>query len=161
MSAVRPALERVRDLLEQRFGLQVDETRRADLEKMLGVRAREARCASVSGYVGRLERDAEGELQSLAEMLTVGETYFFRQPEHFDVLWDRLGRRRAVRGGAEPIRLLSAGCATGEEPYTLAMTARARFGGPVTITAIDVNRSALRRAEEATYTDWSFRRTSV
>jgi len=91
----------------------------------------------------------------LIAAVTVGETYFFRRPHHFDLI------RELFLRASEPLRCWSAGCATGEEPYSLAILARECFGEEaarrVTILGTDINREFLERARRASYRAWSFR----
>jgi chemotaxis protein methyltransferase CheR len=96
----------------------------------------------------------------LMSHLTVGETYFFRHSTHFDVLMDALAERFSVEPLA-PVRVLSAGCATGEEPYSVAIAVHARFGeealARVRIIGSDINAEAIERARAASYGPWAFR----
>lgn len=106
-------------------------------------------------------RDPTAE-QAFVEALTVGETYFFRDPKHFDVLRQRLVDRRESKTTGR-LRLWSAGCATGEEPYSMAILALETLGDAasafVEILATDVNADFLRRARLGVYGEWSFRGT--
>jgi len=107
------------------------------------------------------ERDPMAE-QGLVDALTIGETYFFRDPQHFEFLRELLVARRASDAGR--LRLWSAGCATGEEAYSMAMLALEVFGETasafVEVVATDVNSDFLRRARLGVYGSWSFRGTS-
>lgn len=95
--------------------------------------------------------------------LTIGETYFFRNSSQFDALEKRIlpaliaERRHTSRR----IRIWSAGCASGEEPYSVAILLREMLPDfqqwNVSILATDINRDALRRAREGVYGGWSFR----
>lgn len=96
--------------------------------------------------------------------LTIGETYFFRNAAHFAALRERvLPELLERRAGVGSLRLWSAGCATGEEPYSLAMAlADALPASPpwqVSILATDLNPQFLERARAALYGAWSFRET--
>ena len=102
------------------------------------------------------------ELRELAAKLTIGETYFFRSPEQLSVFSEVALPRLTRSDPARPIRILSAGCSTGEEPYTLAMTLREL--GPsapaeVSILAIDINPEALTKARRGSYSAWAMRAT--
>lgn len=116
-------------------------------------------------YVGYLASPAgRPALERLVELLTVGETYFFRHRQYFDVLSaDVLPALIARRQHTRQLRLWSAGCATGEEAYSLAVLVRQHLPDTsrwqVTILATDVNRAYLAHAEAGLYTDWSFRET--
>jgi chemotaxis protein methyltransferase CheR len=97
-----------------------------------------------------------------ARFLTVGETYFFREPRALDLVCD-YARAHAARGARKPLRLWSAGCCTGEEPYSIAMTLRDRLPqldpAKVSILATDLNPAFLDHAQAGVYRRWSFRRT--
>ncbi|XXX82763.1 CheR family methyltransferase [Sorangium sp. So ce134] len=112
--------------------------------------------------VGALLLDREGWPSLVSELLdhlTVGETYFFRHPSHFDVLMEALAARLA-----DPLAtacVLSAGCATGEEPYSVAIAIHARLGARalarVRIVAADISAASIRKARAAVYSAWAFR----
>lgn len=90
----------------------------------------------------------------LLDRLTIGESYFFREPRQFDWL------ERYLRRHTGPIRLWSAGCAGGEEAYSLAIAARRALGHEATrveVLATDLNPRALARAEKGEFRAWSFR----
>ncbi len=118
-------------------------------------------------YLALLEGGEAGarEMASLVEALTIGETYFFRQVEHFDVLRSMIIPSLIERNAeSRRIRIWSAGCATGEEPYSIAILLEQFFGAElkdwdVSILASDINSSFLARAKDAQYTEWAFRAT--
>ena len=105
-----------------------------------------------------------GEVSALAERLTVGETYFFRNANDMDAFSGTVLPERIQRRGAERrLRILSAGCASGEEPYTLAMLVRSQpqlASWDVRVHGIDVNPAAIARAREGRYSAWSLRQTT-
>ena len=93
-------------------------------------------------------------LESFLGFAVIGETYFFRHPEHLR----ELARRAAA--SPEPFRVWCAGCASGEEPYSVAMLLRAA-GVPaerMRVVGTDVSIRALARARRAVYSSWSVRR---
>jgi chemotaxis protein methyltransferase CheR len=100
-------------------------------------------------------------LLDLVGQLTVGETHFLRHPAHFELLTRLVGNRLADFSG--PVRLWSAGCASGEEPYSMALSIDASFGeaalSRVQILATDVDPDSLAKARAAAYGAWSFRGT--
>jgi chemotaxis protein methyltransferase CheR len=151
-------LDRFRSIITRWTGLTLDVVPPEVLETLLAERVAAAGCEP-EVYLDRLAADrCRTELAALAPRLTVPETYFFRNSEQFralaDVALPALGpaRRR--------LRLLSAGCASGEEAYTLAIVAReAAPGRPVRVTGVDVNPAVLDRARRARYPEWSMRAT--
>jgi chemotaxis protein methyltransferase CheR len=112
---------------------------------------------SIAAYVQRVERGERDELRALATELSVGETYFFRHVEQFSAYGELLA------GMHRPVRVLSAGCSTGEEPYTLAIVAQERAVDPrtVTIEAIDFNSVSLSLAQNGVYSRWALRATTA
>jgi len=103
-----------------RLGLCVDRNNIGQLEQVLQRRLRQTHCESVAAYVKRFgdPQFAKTEVRELAAEMTVGETFFFRYPEHFKVLAEvALGERIQARHDVRQLRLLSAGCASGEEPF--------------------------------------------
>lgn len=157
---MRAAAERLRDLAADRFGLRFDDDNLPKLEAVLDRRARVHR-VSIDRYLAEVSADPS-EWTLLAGELTIGETYFFRHYEQFLALRDVMLRAGAMSGlGARRTRLLSAGCSTGEEPYSLAMLAAslglAKSGA--TIVGVDLNAAALRQAARGRYGSWSLRET--
>lgn len=167
MNATPPAelpdavYRRLSELVRARTGLWFGPSRRAALAA--GVAA--ARGATpLNAYVLSLaETPTDTPVwDGLLRELTVGETYFFREPEQMAALRERIfpeliARRRPARS----LNLWSAGCATGEEPYTLAMMLRDLLpdcdAWRVRLLATDINRQALAQAAAARYRAWSFR----
>ncbi|RRR74403.1 MAG: tetratricopeptide repeat protein [Candidatus Viridilinea halotolerans] len=155
---------RFRDLLLRRAGLHYPERRRNDLAHGLGQAAATCGLTSLEAlYQGMVENGTIWDLVII--QLTIGETYFFRNAAQFTALRERvLPDLMLRRGPVRSLRLWSAGCATGEEAYSLAMTlADVLPAAPewqVSILATDINTHFLQRAREALYGNWSFRETS-
>lgn len=108
--------------------------------------------------------ETDPEVQAFIGQMVVGETSFFRNQAQFaalaeTVLPDLIDARR--RAGHPKLRIWSAGCATGEEPYSIAILVTALIPDwrewDIRILATDINPFALRRASDALYSDWSFR----
>jgi chemotaxis protein methyltransferase CheR len=98
-------------------------------------------------------------MDDLVAEITVGETYFFREPRQMEVIKrEIIPDLRSHRTPGHRLRIWSAGCASGEEAYTLAIIAR-EFGlePPADIVATDLSRQALARAARARYARWSLR----
>ncbi len=142
------ALARFTQTIAQRLGLRLEPERAVATEELIARRA-EHHHDSIAGYLDRIDA---AELRVLARELTVGETYFFRHVEQFTAFTEVVLPQRSS------IAVLSAGCASGEEAYTLAILVRER-GVAATIHAIDVNAAALERAAAGRYSRWALRAT--
>src|SRR5258708_26081493 len=109
--------------------------------------------------------DWREEWRVLAERLTVAETYFFRYWDHFRAFGEHvLHARKRWRSGLRPLRILAAGCASGEEAYSLAMLIREQVpesteSGMTTIHGIDINPAILEKGRKGRYSTWSLRDT--
>ncbi|TWB37576.1 CheR family methyltransferase [Nitrospirillum pindoramense] len=160
-------LSAMSDRLSASIGLYFPADRWMDMERGLERAAVELgypdTVAAVRDWLsaGALDRT---QLEALAGQLTVGETYFFREPRSFEILGqnilpDLIAERRAA--GTLALRIWSAACCTGEEAYSLAMLLDTllpdRSAWTITLLATDVNPRFLRRAAEGTYGEWSFR----
>jgi chemotaxis protein methyltransferase CheR len=156
-------MERFRAALCQRIGLQFNDARLGHLGEVLQRRIDKYGRGSAA-YLWELEYEpSPGEISALARELTVGETYFFRNHEQFEVLADVvLPERVRLNAANKTLRLLSAGCSSGEEPYSMAIVARETIADPswkIAIRAVDVNPLALEKARCARYAAWALRET--
>jgi len=118
-----------------------------------------ARVGDVRRYCTMLEESAET-LDDLVGELTVGETYFFREPEQFSLIRrEILPEIRHRRGDTHVVRCWSAGCASGEEAFSLAMVLadEGLLRDRARVYATDISRRALAKARAATYGEWSLR----
>ena len=157
-------LQPFKDVVGQRCGLTFDALSEAGLAAALAKRMQATGSATASGYFTFLIGDG-GEFQELVALLTVNETYFFREPAQLTLLVDVLVPRLLIgRGAGRPVRILSAGCSTGEEPYSIAIALKEKFGESVghlaSIVAADIDHRALEVARRAEYGDYSFRALS-
>jgi chemotaxis protein methyltransferase CheR len=161
-------LTQAQEMVGARLGLDFSDRRGEVVLRKLERALRSAALGDVPAVLARLGRlePESPELMRFARHLTVGETYFFRDRACFQALEQRVlpaliaSRRDA---GRLQLRVWSAGCSTGEEPYSLAMlldrllpdTADWRL----TILATDINPDSLAHAQAARYREWSFRST--
>jgi chemotaxis protein methyltransferase CheR len=155
--AVDPLLfARARQLVCERTGFREDAIAPESLDRL--VRAELARGRVLSELITDLERPDTEFAQSVIRSSLVGETYFFRHPEHFRFI-AREGIPRLIRTGATRLRGWSAGCSTGEEAYSLAacMLASAPTGVPIDVVGTDLNEGSLAIARRAVYGAWSRR----
>lgn len=149
------ALDGLAGALGEVAGLELNGSQRLRLTVAARERAQECGDRSIAAYAARVRGDGR-ELHQLLDRVVTGETYFFRNPAHFELL-----RRQVVPEAlraAPCVRILSAACASGEEPYSIAM---AVFDwvrqGRVEILAGDVSETALGQARAASYERFSFR----
>jgi chemotaxis protein methyltransferase CheR len=151
-------LIRFRSLVERELGLRLDNAGPQHQERAL-VRRLTVQRQRCDDYLDRLDADPDLEILALSAELTVGETYFLRHLEQFQAL-TRTALPALLRSPARtgPLRLLSAGCSSGEEAYSLAIALRESGIGPdAAILGVDVNPASLARARSGRYTDWSLR----
>ncbi len=154
---------RFRELVQRTSGIELSEVRRSDLERAV---QRTAERMSMHGpaelHAHLSHADSAVDLEAFIAELTIGETYFFRHRAQFDalertILPDLIARRSQERR----LRIWSAGCATGEEPYSLAILLDRmlpdREAWSVMILGTDINRASLEQAQRGTYRSWSFR----
>jgi len=145
-------------LVRQRTGLVFSEARRGTFETALATAMRRTRLSDPEAYLARLAVEPPL-LDDLVADITVGETYFFREPQQFAVIRNQVIPALLSRWPRDrSLRVWSAGCATGEEPYTLAIVLREQgLEGAAHIVATDLSRAALAQARRARYTRWSLR----
>jgi len=111
---------RVRQIAYERAGLAIPAGKEGLVRSRVSKRLRERRIASFSAYLDAVEAESNGdEMVKLIDLLTTNKTDFFREPAHFDFLLSKVVP--AVVAARKPLRIWSAGCSTGEEPYTLSM----------------------------------------
>jgi len=141
--------------LSVRLGLGFSMDRYAVMERAIHEKIRSGRFQSANAFLAALGRDQKL-LHELIETVVVPETHFFRHPQHFAFVRDHV--LPEIAGTGRPIRLWSAGCSTGEEPYSLAILLHQMgLSSRVEIYATDVCRPALERARKGIYRRWSLR----
>ncbi len=144
------------ELISAQFGISYPEHKREVLEMRLRPRLQALRLDRYLDYYLLIQCDPRLERERLAELVTNNETFFFRETHQFNALFED-GFDLLRRSAADPasLRLLCAGCSSGEEPYTLAIYARQNFvrlaGTHVAIDAFDVDTSRIEMARRAEY----------
>jgi chemotaxis protein methyltransferase CheR len=156
-------LHLLNEVLERHFGLIFPPHRRSVLEVRLQPRLRALNLDNVLDYCTLLQVCANGEMDQLVRAVTNNETYFFRESDQMDALFTQ-GVELLRPGLLAPgrLRVLSAGCSSGEEAYTLSFRARETpFPGlRVQIDAFDVDGDRLAIARRAEYRSRSLRQMS-
>lgn len=139
------------NLIMTQLGIHLPEQKRALIGNRLWKRLQERQVQRYGDYFQLINRPGEeAELNCVLELITTNETYFFREPRHFDYLRDQILPRCT---SARPLRIWSAAASSGEEAYSIAMLLADRRSGPWEILASDVNRSVLEKARRAIYRD--------
>ena len=134
----------------------------SSLEMKISRRLSELNMNNVWSYIHYLEEE-EAEWEHLVELLTINETYFFREDKQLAVFQHTILPQLKALSTAQPVKIWSAACSTGEEPYSLAMTAMDSGicqTDEVEIIGTDINKRVLRIAKNGTYSkkSLSFRR---
>jgi len=145
--------ERVRRLIYERAGISLHAGKQAMVYSRLSRRLRDTGQRSFSAYLDSLERSGvEGEWQEFVNCLTTNLTAFFREEHHFQALVADLRARASLRAG-RPIRIWCNAASTGEEPYSLAMTALEALGtaAAVKLVASDIDTKVLATARRGVY----------
>lgn len=156
---------RLSGFIADAMGLHFPQERYTDLQRGLAGAAEEFGFDNLAACADWLLSAplTQAQLHVLAHHLTIGETYFFRDKQTLDVIADRILPELIAsrRGREQRLRLWSAGCCTGEEPYSLAILLRQALPDlahwHVTLLATDINPHFLRQAEAGSYGEWSFR----
>jgi chemotaxis protein methyltransferase CheR len=151
--------EAFRRLVHEVTGIALGPQKRCLVQARLGRRLRALALPSYGAYHRYLTQDDAGglELTEFINAITTNKTDFFREPHHFEYLrtvWAPALVARAARTGDRRVRLWSAACSSGEEPYTIAMTVREALGAgwDLRILASDIDTDVLARAEAGVYT---------
>jgi chemotaxis protein methyltransferase CheR len=143
----------IRELAYRIFGLDLRPGKEALVNARLARRVQELGLGSLSEYVEAVKADRTGEeLERLINALTTNHTSFLREPQHFALLREAVLPALAGRG---PVKIWSAGCSTGEEPYTILFTAAEVLGperiGSLQILATDISTRVLEKAQAGIY----------
>jgi chemotaxis protein methyltransferase CheR len=141
---------RVCKMIHARAGIALNDSKRSMVYSRLSRRLRERDLANFADYLDLLEADEGGEWQDFINALTTNLTSFFRESHHFEMLAEHL--RAAPRD--KPAVLWSSASSTGEEPYSMAMTAMDALAGKtpsVRILATDIDTHVLETARRGVY----------
>jgi chemotaxis protein methyltransferase CheR len=142
--------ERVRKLIYEHAGISLSPAKQDMVYSRLARRLRETRLKSFGEYLALLERGDKNEWEKFVNSLTTNLTSFFREPHHFPVFAEHLKKLQ----GRSPIKVWCSAASTGEEPYSIAMTAVETFNSfntPVAIIASDLDTNVLATAAKGVY----------
>ncbi|MCB1953346.1 MAG: chemotaxis protein CheR [Zoogloeaceae bacterium] len=141
--------DKIRKLIHQRAGISLSSAKEDMVYSRLSRRLRACGDKTFADYLGRLERD-KAEVETFINSLTTNLTSFFREAHHFDILADQLKKA----GDRPTIKIWCTAASTGEEPYSLAMTACEAFNTltpPVQILASDIDTNVLAHGRAGVY----------
>jgi chemotaxis protein methyltransferase CheR len=155
--------KRFSDLLLERCGLRFPDNRRAELDHGVRQAFASSACSTLDEFYKLLKTPGNTvEMDLLINAVTVSETHFFRDTAQFNAIYQQvlpqiIERKKSIR----TLRIWSAGCATGEEPYSLAILLRELLpdieNWSITLLATDINTFSLDRARRGQFTEWAFR----
>ncbi len=157
----------LRDLIRDYSGLYFDDSSKYLLERRLSRRVLNLHLDSFRDYYRYLlyDKRREEELAAIMDVLTVNETYFFREQSQLEAFTEELlPELKARKGSSRRLRIWSAGCSSGEEPYTIAMLILEQGlpmqGWEVEVLGSDINQRVLQAARRGLYRQNSFRSTN-
>jgi len=137
--------------IHQVAGITMGPAKKALVAGRLARRVQDRGQSTYQAYFDLLQRDAT-EHQTALDLLTTNETHFFREPRHFELLRDQILPEHVSEAGARPLRIWSAACSTGQEPYSLAMLLAHQLGDAAwDILGTDICSRALERARAGLY----------
>jgi chemotaxis protein methyltransferase CheR len=145
--------QRISKLIYEHAGISLAPTKQEMVYSRLARRLRVRGLATFADYLSLLDNRDEPEWEAFVNALTTNLTSFFREPHHFAELTRFLERRKRAQ---QPVSIWCCASSTGEEPYSLAMTAVEAYGTftpPVTIVATDLDTSALDKAAAGIYAE--------
>ncbi len=156
-----------RDFILRLTGIYFPETKRYFIESRVGPRIRVLGLKSYSEYLNYLRYSAlrDREIEILLSLITINETYFFRDLEQFKVIGENIIPElinSKPKNSFRTLRIWSAGCSTGEEPYTIAMIflekIKRKFPDvKIEIVGTDINTTVLEVAKKGIYKQYSMR----
>lgn len=144
-----------RDLIRSIAGIELGDSKKHLVSGRLSKRVRERGLRSFGDYYRLIAAgDDHEEYHRMVDLLTTHETYFFREPKHFEYLAGSILPVLGTQtGNSRPFRIWSAASSTGEEAYSLGMTLMDQLGDghPWEILATDISREVLARARQGVY----------
>jgi chemotaxis protein methyltransferase CheR len=151
-------IKEIRNIIWKHSGIYVEDSKLYLLKFKTSSRLKKIR-VTPREYIFLLN-DSSQELKELIESITIGETQFFRDKIQIDTFFDKIFKNyiQEKKNSPDIITILSAGCATGEEPYTLAIYMLEKFPTiNFRVFGIDINENFIERAKEGKYSSYSIR----
>ncbi len=162
-------IQKIIQLIANHTGLEIRERDKSGLSEKILSRMKALKLESPDSYYKLLNystQESHQEWRNLAALLTNIESYFFRDKDQFTLLKDYIFPELIQRKqDSKTLRICSAGCSSGEEPYSLAILLKEMIPDleqwNLMILGIDINQDALQKAKAGVYRPWSFRRVDV
>ena len=154
--------KRISEIMYQAAGLSFNDSKKSLIQSRLTPRLQRLGLASFAAYIALMEDESQAaEFQMVVDLLTTNETYFFREPKHYELLEKEL---TALRSRA-PLAIWSAAASFGDEAYSTAMLlsdlqVQGRIGPDWSILATDISHRVLLSAKEAIYPEDRLRAVS-
>lgn len=151
----------LRDYIYDKSGIFISDSKKYLLENRLSRRIQEKKLGSYDDYLYiLLYGNASDELPNLIDSVTTNETYFFREPQQIDVIFDTIVP--ALLKKQKDVSIWSAACSSGEEPYTLAILAMEKgYNIKKEIIGSDISQRVLEAAKKAVYNSYSIRNVPI
>jgi chemotaxis methyl-accepting protein methylase len=151
--------------IREKCGVDLTLYRQNFIYRHVRSRMHDRKCAAAAEYIAVLKSE-KGELTELLDSLSINVTHFFRDADVYDMFRKKIIPELVRQKGGAPsalIRIWSAACASGQEPYSLAIMFKEALAGQdqvmVRITATDIDAEAIKRAQEGVYDLRDFRET--
>ncbi|MGE0823892.1 MAG: CheR family methyltransferase [Candidatus Binatia bacterium] len=162
-----PVLTQLSEFISSRMGWHFPPDRWQDLERSISAAARDFGFTNIQACVEWLHTTpfTPQQVEVLADHFTVGETYFFREQQALEILTEHIlpPLMRTRQHTDRHLRIWSAACCTGEEPYSIAIMLQTKVQDladwQISIIGTDINRRFLQKAINGIYGEWSFRNT--
>jgi chemotaxis protein methyltransferase CheR len=154
--------KRISDIMYEAAGLSYNDSKKSLIQSRLAPRIQKLGLDGFAEYIAILEDESEAtEFQMAVDLLTTNETYFFREPKHYDLLQQEL----ASKGSKVPLAIWSAAASFGDEAFSTAMLMSdmqiaGKIGPDWSILATDISHRALLSAKEAVYPEDRLRAVS-
>lgn len=151
--------KKIRDFIYQKSGIYIPDTKKYLIENRLLRRVQDNGLKSFEDYFNFVTNSGyDLELPRLFDAITTNETFFFRESQQFDVLCNEIVKRVTEKNSVKNIKIWSAACSTGEEPYTIAMIFKEKLSNiRLDIIASDISDSVLESAKKGVYSSYSIR----
>lgn len=167
MELNREDYNQIKEIIYDKSGMALRGDKYDFISRRVTIRMRAMDIHSTRDYCRYLMFDPDGkELAELTNLIVIGETYFFREFDYLRLFGEEvlpLIVEKKEKSSKKQLKVLSAGCATGEEPYTLAIIIKEMLDQPelwnIRIDGLDINYQAIEKGQEGCYSDHALRET--